>query len=49
MTRRRWNLAREAKIAGRAVEMPADGEAHAFRIDLEEVVVTRLNEARIAW
>ena len=36
----------EAKIAGRAVEMPADGDAHAFRIDIEEVVVTRLNEAR---
>jgi hypothetical protein len=36
----------EAKIAGRAVEMPTDGDAHAFRIDIEEVVVTRLNEAR---
>jgi pyridoxamine 5'-phosphate oxidase-like protein len=36
----------EAKIAGRAVEMPAEGDAHAFRIDIEEVVVTRLNEAR---
>jgi hypothetical protein len=36
----------EAKIAGRAVEMPADGDAHAFRIDIDEVVITRLNDAR---
>lgn len=34
----------EAKIAGRAVEGPADS----FRIDIDEVVVTRLNAARNA-
>jgi pyridoxamine 5'-phosphate oxidase-like protein len=32
----------EAKIAGRAVELPAEGEDHAFEIDILEVVVTRL-------
>jgi hypothetical protein len=32
----------EAKVAGRAVEEPADGDDHAIRIDLEEVVVTGL-------
>jgi hypothetical protein len=36
----------EAKIAGRAVEMPAADDAHAFRIDIDEVVITRLNDAR---
>jgi hypothetical protein len=35
----------EAKIAGRAVEIPTDGDGHAFRIDIEEAVITRLNEA----
>ena len=34
----------EAKIAGRAVEIPTDGDGHAFRIDIEEAVITRLNE-----
>ena len=36
----------EAKIAGRAVELPSTDGSHAFRIDIEEVVITRLNEAR---
>jgi len=36
----------EAKIAGRAVEVASGGEAHLFQIDIEEVVVTRLNDAR---
>ncbi len=36
----------EAKVSGRAVDIPADGDAHAFRIDIDEVVVTRLNDAR---
>jgi len=35
----------EAKVAGRAVEVPTEGDAHSFRIDIEEVVVTRLNDA----
>jgi hypothetical protein len=35
----------EAKLAGRAVEMPRRGQAaHIFRIDLEQVVVTRLGD-----
>jgi hypothetical protein len=36
----------EAKIAGRAVEVPRKGDAHFFRIDIEEVVVTGLNAGR---
>jgi hypothetical protein len=36
----------EAKVAGRAVELPSNGDAHAFRIDIEEVVITQLNAAR---
>ena len=36
----------EAKIAGRAVELPAEDDSHAFRIDIEEVVITQLNAAR---
>jgi len=36
----------EAKIAGRAAEVPTDGDAHAFRIDITEVVITRLNSKR---
>lgn len=32
----------EAKIAGRAVGMPSDGGSHAFRIDIDEVVITSL-------
>lgn len=34
----------EAKIAGRAIELPRKKDAHYFRIDIEEVVVTQLNE-----
>jgi hypothetical protein len=34
----------EAKIAGRAIEMAADGHSHTFRIDIDEVVITRLND-----
>ncbi|HEV2475773.1 MAG TPA: pyridoxamine 5'-phosphate oxidase family protein [Candidatus Dormibacteraeota bacterium] len=36
----------EAKIAGRAVELPTKDDSHAFRIDIEEVVITQLNAAR---
>lgn len=32
----------EAKIAGRAVAVPDEGDGHAFEIDIREVVVTRL-------
>ena len=35
----------EAKLAGRAVPIPGDGDAHRFRIDVDEVVLTRLNSA----
>jgi hypothetical protein len=35
----------EAKLAGRAVEVPHDDASHRFRIDLEEVVLTHLNDA----
>lgn len=36
----------EAKVAGRAVELPRDkeGDAHFFQIDIEEVVVTGLDD-----
>jgi pyridoxamine 5'-phosphate oxidase-like protein len=36
----------EAKIAGRAIEVPSKADAHTFRIDIEEVVVTGLNKQR---
>ena len=36
----------EAKIAGRAVEVSADGDGHFFRIDIAEAVITRLNSGR---
>jgi hypothetical protein len=32
----------EAKVAGRAVEVPESGEAHKFRVDITEVVWTRV-------
>ena len=38
----------EAKVAGRAVEIPKIGDAHFFRIEIEEVVITRLNAAHNA-
>lgn len=34
----------EAKISGRAAELPAEGSGHAFRIDIDEVVITRLGK-----
>jgi hypothetical protein len=36
----------EAKVAGKAIELASSGDGHAFRIDIEEVVITRLNDAR---
>jgi hypothetical protein len=36
----------EAKVAGRAVELPSSEDLHAFRIDIDEVVITRLNAAK---
>lgn len=36
----------EAKIAGRAREISTSGDGHAFRIDVAEVVITRLNSRR---
>jgi pyridoxamine 5'-phosphate oxidase-like protein len=36
----------EAKIAGRAVEVATKDDSHAFRIDVDEVVITQLNAAR---
>jgi Pyridoxamine 5'-phosphate oxidase len=35
----------EAKIAGRATEVESGSDAHRFVIDIEEAVITRLNEA----
>ena len=37
----------EAKVSGRAVELPREGaeDAHRFRIDIAEVVFTHLNSA----
>ncbi|HSS60632.1 MAG TPA: pyridoxamine 5'-phosphate oxidase family protein [Candidatus Limnocylindrales bacterium] len=35
----------EAKVAGKAVEVRTEGDAHAFRIDISEVVVTHLSDA----
>jgi len=36
----------ETKVSGRAVELPRDGaeDAHRFRIDIDEVVFTHLND-----
>jgi len=36
----------EAKVSGRAIEIPGEGDAHSFRIDISEVVITRLNTTR---
>ena len=36
----------EAKVAGRAIPIPAEGDAEFFRIDVDEVVVTGLNKAK---
>lgn len=35
----------EAKIAGMAIEVDSGGTAHRFNIDIQEVVITHLNEA----
>ena len=35
----------EAKVSGRAVEVPHDDKSHRFRIDIAEVVFTHLNDA----
>jgi hypothetical protein len=35
----------EAKVAGRAIEVPQDDPSHRFRIDVDEVVFTHLNDA----
>jgi Pyridoxamine 5'-phosphate oxidase len=35
----------ETKVAGRAVDVPHDDPSHRFRIDVEEVVFTHLNDA----
>jgi Pyridoxamine 5'-phosphate oxidase len=34
----------DAKVAGRAEELSADGESHLFRADITELVVVRLGE-----
>ena len=36
----------EAKLAGHAIPIPSEVDAHRFRIDVDEVVLTRLNTAR---
>jgi hypothetical protein len=35
----------EAKVAGRAIEVEAGSAGHRFLIDIDEAVITRLNEA----
>lgn len=35
----------EAKVAGRVVELSSDDEAHQFRVDVDEVVLTHVNDA----
>ena len=35
----------EAKLAGTAVTVPSEDDSHRFRIDVEEVVFTHLNDA----
>ena len=35
----------ESKLAGTAHEVDAGGDAHRFRIDIQEAVITHLNEA----
>jgi len=35
----------EAKVAGRAIQVESDGTAHRFLVDLQEAVITRLNDA----
>jgi hypothetical protein len=35
----------EAKVAGTAIEVESDSRAHRFLIDIQEAVITRLNDA----
>ena len=35
----------EAKVAGRAIQVESDGTAHRFLVDLQEAVITSLNDA----
>jgi hypothetical protein len=35
----------EAKLAGKAVVVPNDDESHRFRIDIDEITFTHLNDA----
>jgi hypothetical protein len=35
----------EAKVAGTAIEVESDSPAHRFLIDIQEAVITRLNDA----
>ena len=44
---RESDWAGEAKVAGRAVELPSDDGSHRFRIDLEEVVHTAVDGDRL--
>jgi hypothetical protein len=37
----------EAKIAGRAVALPAEGDEHSFAIDVDEAVITSLGGGRL--
>lgn len=37
----------EAKVAGTAIAIPADGDMHAFRIDIREAVITRVRANRL--
>ena len=36
----------EAKVSGRAIELPSGDGTHAFRIDIDEAVITQLNRER---
>jgi hypothetical protein len=36
----------EAKVAGRAIEIPTRDSGHYFRIDIDEAVITSLNSTR---
>jgi pyridoxamine 5'-phosphate oxidase-like protein len=36
----------EAKLAGRAIPMPSQGDDQFFRLDIGEVMITRLNTTR---
>src|SRR2546422_3992326 len=38
----------EAKLAGTAVEIPSSGDGRSFRIDIDEIVITRLGGEGLA-